>query len=82
MIKAVEPTWVIATVDGKRLFNKKLAKDDIREIDFSEKALLRIGNAKGVEITLDGKPIGPIGGRGQPRLVELSANGCRLLPLN
>ena len=82
MIKAVEPTWVIATVDGKRLFNKKFAKDDIRAIDFSEKALLRIGNAKGVEISLDGKPIGPIGGRGQTRLVELSANGCRLLPLN
>ncbi len=82
IIKTVEPTWIVATADGKRLFNKKLAKDDIREIEFSEKALLRIGNAKGVEITLDGKPIGPIGGRGQPRLVELSATGVRLLPLN
>ena len=82
MIKVVEATWVIATTDGKRLFNKKFAKDDIREIEFSDKALLRIGNAKGVEISLDGKPIGPIGGRGQPRLVELSAAGFRLLPLN
>ena len=82
IIKAVEPTWVVATSDGKRLFNRKLAKDDIRKIEFSEKAVLRIGNAKGVEITLDGNPIGPIGGRGQPRLVELSATGFRLLPLN
>ena len=82
MIKVVEATWIIATSDGKRLFNKKLAKDDIREIEFSDKALLRIGNAKGVEISLDGKPIGPIGGRGQTRLVELSAAGFRLLPLN
>ncbi|HEV8039252.1 MAG TPA: RodZ domain-containing protein [Bryobacteraceae bacterium] len=82
MIKVVEATWIIATSDGKRLFNKKLAKDDIREIEFSDKALLRIGNAKGVEISLDGKPIGPIGGRGQARLVELSAAGFRLLPLN
>ena len=81
-IKAAEPTWILATSDGKRLFNKKLAKDDVREIEFSEKALLRIGNAKGVEISLDGKPIGPIGGLGQPRLVELSTTGFRLLPLN
>jgi uncharacterized protein DUF4115 len=81
-IKIVEPTWVVATSDGKRLFNKKFVKNDVREFEFSDKALLRIGNAKGVEISLDGKPIGPIGGRGQPRLVELSANGFRLLPLN
>jgi hypothetical protein len=82
IVKVVEPTWIVATSDGKRLFNKKLAKDDIREIEFSEKAVLRVGNAKGVEITLDGKPIGPIGGRGQPRLVELTGTGFRLLPLN
>jgi len=80
-LKVVEPTWVMASSDGKRLFNKKLVKDDIREIEFSGKALLRVGNAKGLEIILDGKPIGPIGGRGQARLVELSGNGFRLLPL-
>jgi hypothetical protein len=82
LIKAVEPTSVTATVDGKRLFNKKLVKDDVREIDFSNKAVLRISNAKGVEITLDGKLVGSIGGRGQTRVVELSAAGVRLLPSN
>ncbi len=82
LIKAVEPTSVTATADGKRLFSKKLVKDDIREINFSNKAVLRISNAKGVEITLDGKLVGSIGGRGQTRLVELSAAGVRLLPLN
>lgn len=81
-IKAVEPTSVTASADGKRLFSKKFVKDDIREIDFSNKAVLRISNAKGIEITLDGKLVGPVGGRGQTRLVELSAAGVRLLPLN
>lgn len=81
-IKVSEPTWVQATSDGKRLFNKKLVKNDVKDIDFSDKALLRVGNAKGVEITLDGKSIGPIGVRGEPRIVELSATGFRLLPLN
>jgi hypothetical protein len=81
-IKVSEPTWVQATSDGKRLFNKKLVKNDVKDIDFSDKALLRVGNAKGVEITLDGKSIGPIGVRGEPRIVELNATGFRLLPLN
>jgi hypothetical protein len=81
-VKVVEPTWLIVTSDGKRLFNKKLSKNDVREIEFSDKALLQVGNARGVEITLDGKSIGRIGGRGQARLVELSANGFRLLPVN
>lgn len=82
ILKVVEPTWLMVTVDGKRLLNRKMVKDEMREIEFSSKALLRIGNAKGLEITLDGKPIGPVGGRGQTRLVELSAAGFRLLPLN
>ena len=81
-IMVVEPTWLVATTDGNRLFNKKLSTNDVREIEFSDKAVLRVGNAKGVEIILDGKPIGPIGGRGQIRVVELSANGFRLLPVN
>ena len=81
-IKAAEPTWVMVTVDGKRVLNKKMVKDDVREIEFSSKATLRVGNAKGLEIILDGRPIGPIGGRGQARFVELSATGFRLLPLN
>jgi hypothetical protein len=81
IIKAVEPTWVMITVDGKRVLNKKMGKDDVREFEFASKATVRIGNGKGLEISLDGKPIGPIGGRGQPRFVELSATGFRLLPI-
>jgi hypothetical protein len=81
-IRITEPTSVMATVDGKRLFNKKFDKDDIREFEFTDKAVLRISNAKGAEISLDGKPIGSIGGRSQPRVVELSATGFRLLPVN
>lgn len=81
-IKVIEPALVIATADGKRLFGKKLPKDDIKEIEFSEKAVVRVGNAAGVEISLDGKSIGPLGNRGQTKLVELSRDGFRFLPLN
>jgi hypothetical protein len=81
-LKIVETTWVTATPDGKRLFNKKLVKGDVREIDFKDKLLLHVGNARGIEISVDGKLIGSIGGRGQSRMLELSANGLRYLPVN
>ena len=41
-----------------------------------DRSVLQVGNA----IILDGKPIDRTGGRGQARVVELSANGFRLLP--
>lgn len=79
-IKATEPTWMVATADGKRVFSKKLAKNDMREIQFSDKAVLHIANARGLEISLDGKPIGPLGGHGETRIVEFTLTGFRLLP--
>lgn len=82
IIKATETTWVMLTVDGKRILNKKMLVNDAKEFDFSAKATVRVGNAKGLEITLDGKPVGPLGNRGQPRSVELSAAGFRFLPIN
>jgi len=81
-IKAVETTWVMLTVDGKRILNKKMVANDTRDFDFLGKATVRVGNAKGLEITLDGKPVGPLGAHGQPRSVELGATGFRFLPTN
>jgi hypothetical protein len=79
-IKAIEPTWMVASADGKHLFSKRLLKNDKREIQFSDKAELHIANAGGLEISLDGKPVGPLGAHGETRVVELSMTGFRLLP--
>jgi Domain of unknown function (DUF4115) len=79
-IKVLETTWVSATTNGKELLGKALSKGEITVIRFSKMILLRVGNAGGVEITLDGNPIGPIGRRGVVRLVELTPGGSRILP--
>ena len=79
-IKVFETTWVSATADGKELLGKALSKGEITVIRFSKRILLRVGNAGGVEITLDGNPIGPIGRSGVVRLVELTPGGSRILP--
>ena len=81
-IRVTEPTWVYAVADGKEVFGKLLGKDDTRQIDFAEKALVRVGNAGGVEIRVDGKPIGPLGPRGKIRAVEITRDGHRFIAVS
>jgi hypothetical protein len=81
-IRVSEPAWVYAVSDGKEVFRKLLAKDETRQIEFAEKALLRVGNAGGVEISVDGKSIGPLGPRGKIRVLEITPDGHRFVPVS
>jgi hypothetical protein len=81
-IRVTEPAWVYAVSDGKEVFAKLLGKDETRQIDFTEKALVRVGNAGGVEIRVDGKSIGSLGPRGAIRAVEITPDGHRFVPLS
>jgi hypothetical protein len=81
-IRVTEPAWVYAISDGKEVFGKLLAKDETREIDFAEKALVRVGNAGAVEISVDGKSIGPLGPRGAIRAIEITPAGHRFIPVS
>jgi hypothetical protein len=71
-------SWVSVNADGKPLFGKVMQKGEAQDFDFSRRALLHLGNGAGVEISLDGKPVGPIGG--SLRMLELTADGKRFLP--
>lgn len=80
-LKAVEPTWVAVYVDGQQTFAKLLETDQSTTIDSARQIRVRLGNAGGVEISANGKPIGPVGHRGEVRVVEFTANGFHILPL-
>jgi len=41
--------------------------------------MLRLGNAGAVTITLNGKPIGEIGPKGQVRTVQLTSGGFQIV---
>jgi hypothetical protein len=43
---------------------------------------VRLGNAGGVEISANGKPIGPVGEKGQVKIVEFKGDGFRVVPLS
>jgi hypothetical protein len=72
VIKAVELSWLSVICDGKQIFQGLLVANETLAVEFSEEAVLRIGNAGGIEVSLDGKSLGSLGERGRYRMLKLS----------
>ena len=79
-INVTESSWVSACSDGKPAFATLFSPGDTRLIEFSARAVVRVGNAGGVEIAVDGKPLGPLGRIGTLRLIEFTPGAFRYLP--
>jgi len=79
-LSADEKTWISISSDGKNVFSNSLEPHETKVVEASAKVRLLVGNAGGVEISLNGKPIGPIGPRGQVRIVELTPAGFQIVP--
>jgi len=78
-VTAAEDVWVMARSDGKYLFSGTLKANETRTVEAANTVLLRVGNAGGVTITLNGKPIGEVGPRGQVRTVQLTSGGFQIV---
>jgi len=78
-LTAEEPTWVDITSGGQRLYQGILEPNQTKTISGLEQARLVVGNAGGLRIVSNGRPIGPIGARGQVRVVMLSPEGAQVL---
>jgi cytoskeletal protein RodZ len=76
---AAEPVWISVTSDGKTLFAGVLEANQSRSVDANATVLLRLGNAGGVSILLNGKSIGSVGPRGQVRNVQLTSGGFEIV---
>ena len=68
-LSATEKTWLSITCDGKRIFSGVLEATQTKTLFGSDVATMKVGNAGGIEVLWNGKPIGPIGPRGQVREV-------------
>ncbi len=76
---ADEPVWVLARTDGKYAFSGTLEPNQTRTVDADGTVLLRLGNAGGVAITVNGKPIPVVGPKGQVRTVQLTSGGFQIV---
>ena len=78
-LTAIEPVWVLARADGKYLFSGTLEANETRTVEAGERLTLRLGNAGGVTITLNGKPLGAVGPKGQVRELQLTSGGFQIV---
>lgn len=78
-LKADEPVWVLARADGKYIFSGTLEANQTRSVEANGAVTLRLGNAGGVNISLNGKPIGAVGPKGQVREVQLTSGGFHIV---
>ncbi len=78
-VTADEEVWVRADVNGKMQFSTTLQPHESRSIDADGEVVLRLGNAGGVTITLNGKPVGAVGPKGQIRTVQFTSGGFQIV---
>ena len=71
--------WISARADGKYLFSGTLSANETRTVEANDTLLLRLGNAGGLSITLNGKPVGALGPKGQPRTVQFTPGGFQIV---
>jgi cytoskeletal protein RodZ len=64
-LMAREATWLSVSSDGKPVFSGTLQANETKTIGGKQFAKLRVGNAAGIEVRLNGKLLGTLGARGQ-----------------
>ncbi len=64
VIKAVEPTWIRVQTDEGRIAEEILPAGASREWTADRRFLVTIGDAGGVELTLNGRSLPPLGAKG------------------
>ena len=80
-MEATSPSWIsMKDEDGNTVIAQLLVPGSPQTITLRKPAILRAGNAGGMVIRLDGKPIGSIGPPGGVRDVEFKDGGFTLSP--
>ncbi len=77
---AHEETWLSISSDGKRIFSGILSPNQSKTVEGRESATMKVGNAAGIDVRLNGRPIGPLGARGQVLVVVFTPDNFQIVP--
>ncbi len=78
-LEVVETVWVRAVVDGERLFEETLSRGVVKPIHAQEQVELKVGNAGGVLLSLNGQDLPSIGPRGYVRSLTVTPEGIKTI---
>lgn len=74
-IVAKEDSWVSIVADGKSVMERVLTADKHKKIKAGKTLVLRTGNAGGIEVSFNGRPLGVLGNENEPRTLTFNASG-------
>ena len=79
-IQAKALSWVTACADGKKLFERALQPGEVVAIPYSETAIVRSGNAGGLEVVFGDQSLGVMGQVGAVRMLRATPQGFEYVP--
>jgi len=75
-IRATEEAWVSVIADGKPVIDRTLEANEQHKITAGKQVVLKTGNARGLEVSYNGKPFGPLGNKeNEVRTVTFNSKG-------
>lgn len=76
LIKAKEDAWISVVADGRRVSHGVLKADNQRFVRAGKQILLTTGNAGAIDVSFNGKPLGPIGDEREARTLMFTPTGA------
>lgn len=78
-VSADDVTWLRAWADNKEVMTVTLQPGESKTVDAADEIRVRTGNAGGLQLNVNGKPVGPAGPKGQVRIVQVTSKGVQIL---
>ena len=79
-LTANQEVWLRVSADGQHVYSGTLTPQESKQLEAARKIRVLVGNAAGLNITLNGKPLGPLGPQGEIQMWELTSNGAHVVP--
>lgn len=76
IIKAKEDAWISVVADGHRVSHGILKADKQRFVRAGKQILLTTGNAGGIDVSFNGRPLGAIGNESEARTLLFTPTGA------
>jgi cytoskeleton protein RodZ len=80
-LTATEDTWLSVSSDGTTVFSGILEANQTKTIEGKQTANLRVGNAAGLDVRLNGTPLGSLGAHGQVRDLAFTSDKFQFISL-
>jgi len=77
-LMAREATWLSVSSDGKPVFSGTMQPNQTKSVGGKQFAKMRVGNAAGIEVRLNGRLLGPLGARGQVLIVLFTPDNFQI----